>query len=169
MLAGTAWFLTDPDRSRRLRFAWGIAGIWSAGLWLYMAMPALGPVFAVAGLSAETGRVFPAAARAQATLLVNYRHVLEVLANPGAPVLVVPEMGVAAMPSLHVALHAFLAAWAVRTASWLRTPLVIVALLTFLGSVATGWHYAVDSWAGLALAAAVFAVASRRLGHVSEA
>ncbi len=169
MLAGTAWFLTDPVRSRRLRFAWGAAAIWSVGLCLYVAMPALGPAFAMAGLAGEVGRVFPASARAQATLLVNYRHVLDVLAGPGTPVLVVPEMGIAAMPSLHVALHAFLALWAVRTSSLLRTPLFVIALLTFIGSVATGWHYAVDSWAGLVLAVVCFVAASHRMARETRA
>jgi len=57
------------------------------------------------------------------------------------------------MPSLHVAAHAFLFLWALLVGSRLRAVLLAMTILTFLGSIATGWHYAVDSWAGLMLAA----------------
>ena len=161
MLATTGWFVTDSDHSRRVCFAWGAASLWSLGLWLYVAMPALGPVFTLAGLSAEVSHTFPVAAQAQAALLANYQRVLVTLANPGVCLLVAPEAGVAAMPSLHVAVHTFLAMWAVHVSSLLRTPLIGFAMLTYIGSVALGWHYAVDSWAGLILACAVFAVVAR--------
>jgi hypothetical protein len=69
------------------------------------------------------------------------------------------------MPSLHVALHWLFALWAWRAARPLLVPWIIATLLTFLGSLATGWHWAVDGYAGVALASAAFAVAvlSQRL------
>jgi hypothetical protein len=39
-----------------------------------------------------------------------------------------------------------------------------MALLTFVASVRTGWHYAVDGYAGAALAGAVFWAARRLEG-----
>ncbi len=151
MLAGTAWFVTDRRRDRRVAFAVGAFVLWSVGLWIYIAMPALGPALAYDGLWQSVSRVFPRCAGLEAALLTNYQHVLLMLANPGRNYLLIPEYGVAAMPSLHVAAHAYLFFWANRIGSRLRAPLLCLTILTFIGSLATGWHYAIDSWAGLLL------------------
>jgi len=153
MIAGTAWFLADLDRARRLAFTAGFVVLWSVGLWGYIAMPALGPVFAFPDIATEVKGVFPAVASTQVLLAENYRRILLILASPGRSILVAPQYGVAAMPSLHVAAHALLFLWAWRVGSRLRAVLLAMTILTFLGSIATGWHYAIDSWAGLALAA----------------
>jgi membrane-associated phospholipid phosphatase len=66
--------------------------------------------------------------------------------------------GVAALPSLHVGL---LALFAIATWRWRMLAIVLWLLtaVTFVGSLALGWHYAVDGYAGLALAALVWLVA----------
>lgn len=153
MIAGAAWFLADLDRARRVAFTVGFVVLWSVGLWWYVAMPALGPAFVFPEIAREVESVFPAVASTQALLGENYRRVLLVLESPGRSILVAPQYGVAAMPSLHVAAHALLFLWALLVGSRLRAVLLAMTVLTFLGSVATGWHYAVDSWAGLVLAA----------------
>ncbi len=161
MLAAAAWFLVHPRREARQGFAAGFWLVWATGLVGYIAMPALGPALAFEGWREEVQAVFPIAARHQLALQGNYSQVLRMLADPGREYLIAPALGVAAMPSLHVAAHAFLALWAAAVGSALRTPLLLLALLTFLGSVATGWHYAVDSWAGLLLAGAAFLLVRR--------
>ncbi len=153
MIAGAAWFLADLERARRLAFTVGFVVLWSVGLWWYVAMPALGPTFAFPEIAREVKGVFPVVGSTQTLLAENYRRVLLVLESPGRSILVAPQYGVAAMPSLHVAAHALLFLWAWRVGSRLRAVLLVMTILTFLGSVATGWHYAVDSWAGLVLAA----------------
>jgi hypothetical protein len=163
MLAGAAWFLVHPRREARQGFAAGFWLVWAVGLVGYIAMPALGPALAFEGLRGEVGAVFPIAARYQLALQHNYSQVVRMLADPGREYLIGPALGVAAMPSLHVAAHAFLALWAAAVGSALRTPLLLLALLTFVGSVATGWHYAVDSWAGLLLAGAAFLLVRKLL------
>lgn len=166
MLVITAWFLGDGERRRRMVFATANWFLWTVGLVGYIALPALGPALAVDGLREEVAASFPIAASAQLALQHNYANVLRMLAHPGRDYLISPSLGVAAMPSMHVAAHTFLFLWALLSRSLLRTPLLIVAGLTFIGSIATGWHYAVDSWAGAALAAATAFLARLVLGRM---
>ncbi len=157
MLAGAAWFLTDTP-ARRRAFLAGFATLWSVGLWLYIAVPALGPAYAFRDFLTRIPGVFPLAAAAQEALMANYMRVLDLGAGPRA--LIAPTLGIAAMPSLHVATHFLLFLWALRTGSLLRTVFLVMTLLTLLGSVATEWHYLVDGLAGLALAVPAAGVAA---------
>ncbi len=161
MLAGAAWFLTDTP-ARRRAFLAGFATLWSTGLWLYIAVPALGPAFAFRDFLTRIPGVFPLAAAAQEALMANYMRVLDLGSGPRT--LIAPTLGIAAVPSLHVALHFFLFLWALHLGSRLRTPFLVMTILTFLGSVATEWHYLVDGLAGLLLAglAATLSVAVLR-------
>ena len=59
------------------------------------------------------------------------------------------------MPSLHVGAQAFLAIWAARRSKRLARTLWALTAVTVLGSLVTGWHYAIDGYAGLALAGAI--------------
>jgi hypothetical protein len=63
-----------------------------------------------------------------------------------------PTRGIAAMPSLHVAAHVLFALWIRRLARPLLLLFVLAAALTFVGSVVTGWHFAVDGYIGALLA-----------------
>jgi membrane-associated phospholipid phosphatase len=68
--------------------------------------------------------------------------------------------GVAALPSLHVAV---LALFAIATRPWrgLSIALWVLTAVTFVGSLALGWHYAVDGYLGVALAWGCWWVARR--------
>ena len=48
-----------------------------------------------------------------------------------------------------------------RRARRLFLPLALATALTFLGSLATGWHYAVDGYAGMLLAWVAVRIADR--------
>lgn len=149
MLGATAWFVTDTP-ARRKGFLAATALLWSLGLWLYLAVPARGPVFVDAELWREVAAVFPTAASMQLQLLQNFQAVSAFLR--GAEVAVSPALGIAAMPSLHVAAQTLFFLWCRRLESRWRTVFLVLTLLTFLGAVATGWHWAVDGWAGIVLA-----------------
>ncbi len=83
-------------------------------------------------------------------ILLLYRSVLAILHGGNAAVS--PTLGIAALPSLHVAAQALFFVWCWRLRSRWRTVFLITTGLTFMGSVATGWHWAVDGFAGLAIA-----------------
>jgi hypothetical protein len=151
---GAAWFLSDPRARMRAAFGIGFLVLWMIGTWCYVAIPALGPAYVAEDLPARLWAVFPSAAQGQAALYANYMAVKSLAG--GAEALVVPHLGIAAMPSLHVGVHLFLYLWAVYSRSRLRPVFLAMTLLTFVGSVATAWHYVVDGLAGAILAAGAF-------------
>jgi hypothetical protein len=132
--------------------------LWLGGLALYVAVPVLGPCYVFPDLLAETAPRYPRSAELQQALLVNYRAVTAVLAGEAA-VKVQLVYGIAAMPSLHVATPALFLAHCLERRHALRTPFLLLTLAFLVGSVVTGWHYAVDGYAGILLAVAAWAVA----------
>ena len=153
----TAWFLADPRPRRRIAFGSSVILLWILGTYCYLILPTLGPVYVFEGFLPRVNATFPMNAGTQVALLNNYESVKLLMA--GEPAHVIPFYGIAAMPSLHVAAHFFLFLWARFVASPLRYPLLAMATLTLIGSVAIGWHYLVDGLAGMVLAAAAFALA----------
>ena len=154
---GAAWFLCDSRARFRSAFGAGFIALWMIGTWCYVAVPAVGPAFIFEDLPQRLWVTFPAAAQGQAALHTNYVAV-QGLAS-GQETLIVPHFGIAAMPSLHVGIHLFLYLWSVYAKSRLRPVFLAMALLTFVGSVATGWHYVVDGLAGALVAAVAFCLA----------
>jgi membrane-associated phospholipid phosphatase len=69
-----------------------------------------------------------------------------------------PEFGkgISAMPSLHVAIATLNALVAYRHARWLGIVFGIYAGLVALASVHLGWHYAIDAYAGAAVAGLIW-------------
>jgi hypothetical protein len=67
--------------------------------------------------------------------------------------------GISAMPSMHVAIAALLAILGLRTNRKLGIALSIYTGLILIGSVHLAWHYAVDSIAGVGIAALCWLVA----------
>ena len=66
--------------------------------------------------------------------------------------------GIAAMPSLHVAVAAmcFLACYDYARSAWLKWAAGLFALTIFVGSVHLGWHYVSDGIVGMALVTLVW-------------
>ena len=64
--------------------------------------------------------------------------------------------GISAMPSLHVAISTLNALVAWRTHRWLGAALGVYAALVALASVHLGWHYAIDAYAGAAVATVIW-------------
>jgi hypothetical protein len=150
-VAGLAWFLTTPSIPARARFAAGFAYLWMAGAWLYVAIPSLGPCYVFPSDYAAAAGNFPLQTAVQKLLIGHYRMLLAA-ASRHETIRIVPLFGIGAMPSLHVAAHGFLALFAWRRSRPLFLFFVAATLLTFYGSLVTGWHYAVDGYAGLLLA-----------------
>jgi len=152
----SAWFVTEPRANRRIAFGGALILLWVLGVWSYVAMPALGPVYVFEEYSQRVATIFPSNAAAQAALLTNYDGVHRIIA--GREAMIVPHLGIAAMPSLHVAVHFFLYLWACFIGSRLRLLLLAMTTLTLIASMVLCWHYLIDGLAGIALAGAVFGI-----------
>ncbi|MNL23643.1 hypothetical protein D3C87_1450390 [compost metagenome] len=77
------------------------------------------------------------------------------------------ELGISAMPSMHVATAMLMAivGWNVNRAAGIA--LSAFAVLILLGSIHLGWHYALDGYVGAAGAALVWHLVGRLLGQAA--
>lgn len=151
-------------RSNRLRFAIasGFAGMWLAGAWLYLALPSLGPCYAVSQVWEQAREVMTVSHRTQVLLMDNYVKVLKL--REGLFSGLNPSLGIAAFPSLHVGSQLYAALWMRRLAPWLGFVLLLTVGVLFVGSIVTGWHYMIDSLAGLAMAWLAYRLSTRAWG-----
>jgi len=159
---GTGFFVALPDDRQRSAFVLSTVTIWYAGAWLYTALPALGPCYAFSDVWEHLRSQFPRASAAQRMLWENYQKMLAGRTGPLRQFN--PTRGIAALPSLHVGIHALLTLWTWRLARPLFVLGILATLFTFFGSLATGWHYAVDGYVGVLLAFASFLIALRASG-----
>ncbi|MBW2534717.1 MAG: phosphatase PAP2 family protein [Deltaproteobacteria bacterium] len=144
------FFCAAPEAATRRRVMLSTVLLWVLGSWIYLALPAVGPAYVRPEVWDGVREEMPASQNAQAALWRNYQRVLE--GREGELRAFKPAYGVAALPSLHVAGHFLLLLWIRRWARPLLVPAVLAVTATFVGSVVTGWHYAVDGYLGIALA-----------------
>ncbi len=149
MLGVTAFFVTDRPAARK-GFLTAMAILWSLGLWIYIALPTLGPAFVDQCFGKELTLLFPVAAEMQGILIRQYTQIPQIL--QGIEIQLSPTFGVAAMPSLHVGAQALFFFWLHKKRSAWRIVFFVIALLTWIASVATGWHWAIDGIIGGLLA-----------------
>lgn len=159
MMLGLGFFCALPDELERRRFMLSTVLLWLLGACLYTALPAVGPIYTHPEVWQGLESDMPATRQAQAALWENYQRILKGRTEPLRRFN--PTRGVAAFPSLHVAGHWLLLLWAWRTARPLFVPFLIGTLLTLAGSIVTGWHYAVDGYAGILLAQGVYWIGVR--------
>ena len=159
VLLALAWVFLAANAAHRRHFAFACAFFWLVGAWIYYAFPALGPCFVSPDVFAGIASDLPHARGTQLALWDNYLHV--VAGRDGTLKQFKPFLAIAAMPSLHVGAHWLFALWARRHAPRLFLPFAVATALTFFGSLVTGWHYAVDGYAGMLLAWLAVRVADR--------
>jgi PAP2 superfamily len=159
VLAALAYVFLSERVAERRNFAFACAFLWLGGVWVYLALPALGPCFASPDVFAGILGEMPHTAFTQSVLWQNYLRMLA--GRDGTLRQFNPYLGVAAFPSLHVGAHWLFALWARRHERRLFLPLAAATGVTFLASVASGWHYAVDGYAGMLLAWLAVRVADR--------
>lgn len=144
------FFCAALDPLLRRQFLLSCVLLWTFGSWLYMALPALGPVYVAPAVFEEVLEEMPRARAAQAELRENYQRMLEGRLT-GRLTRFKPTRGIAAMPSLHVGAHFLFFLWARRRARPLRLVFALATFFTFAGSLLTGWHYAIDGYVGILL------------------
>jgi hypothetical protein len=160
-LAMLGLFATSASPRVRAQFLFSHVAIWTLGVWCYIAMPAIGPGLAFPEEWRSTRAALPRTVEAQVKLLQNYERVVESRSSGVLRAGFNPGYGVAAMPSLHVAVDWLLLLWCFRRARAFAGLFLAAFLLTFLGSVVTGWHYAVDGYVGIAMAQLSFWLAQK--------
>lgn len=161
-----AFFLSSRDEPKRASFVAGFVALWCASLWLYAALPALGPCYAFASEFVPFRAQLPGSSTLQAMLFQNYQQVIRFALGKGEP-LINPLFGVAAFPSLHVGHVAFVGLLMGRVTRHARLPFALLVAFMFVGSIVTGWHYMIDSLAGLLLAWLAFRAGRALTGQAS--
>ena len=151
-----------PHRDDRLRVSFITANVllWSAGAWLYLAFPSMGPAFGYHEVWDAVREQFPVSMYWQKQLIENYQMVLRIPQGLIDPDFNMKE-GIGAFPSLHVGFQTLLALYLPRLSRIAGRAAWLLVAITFLGSVLTGWHYLIDSIAGLLLAFGAFMLMER--------
>ena len=159
LVVGIAFFAASSDDLLRRRVVHSCLLLWAMGAVVYTLAPAVGPALAFPGQFRELSESMPLAVATQQLLFANYEKVLAL--REGAAVVFDHTLGVAALPSLHVGFHGLFTLWAARQRRALLPVFAAMTALTYVGSVRTGWHYAIDAYLGLALAYAAYRIALR--------
>ena len=159
VLAGI-FFASSPNRRLRLAFIDSNIAMWLIGAWLYVAVPSLGPAFRFPEVWLPLAAMFRHTQGLQRVLVANYTTILQFRQGIVRPVNML--FGVAAFPSLHVAFEVLVFLWMRRIWRYGEIVFGVFAVVIFIGSMVTGWHYLVDGLAGALLAACCYAVATRQ-------
>lgn len=160
VMVSCGYFLSSPDREKRLRFVWGFAIMWVAAAWLYLAIPSFGPIYFFEEIWREAGVSLPQSRYVQTLVMKNYTMVLKVPTGVVDPELQT-AFGLAAFPSMHVGMHFFIFLWTRGTNRAARFVFGLFVLLIALGSVITGWHYLIDSLGGALVAWVAYTISLR--------
>lgn len=137
-----------PGARDRKAFVASYTSIWIVGMLIYLALPSWGPVFVQSDVFERCLAFMPSTVGVQSVL---YGEISSLVRDPLGPRVI--RFGcVAAFPSLHLAVVT-LFALASRTVSgrWFRFN-VLITVLMFIGSIVTGYHYMIDSVAGIVMA-----------------
>jgi len=149
-------------QSARLRsISWrAVAFPASAGSSDVTEWPSAGPFFVD-----ETG-LFPAGGMRQAAGIQIQLHIHYLIdLQPGQSGSFVYGWGLMALPSLHVAAVTLYALFAWGEGRFMRWLTILFAVCIFLGSLLSGWHYAIDGYAGALIAAALWYGVGWAQGH----
>jgi len=153
-------FVLVRDRRLQMRFFGAYFALWIVGGLCAVLAPSLGPVYTHPEWYADLAK--PTATRLQAQLWTHYQEALAHPEDYGARV----YEGIAAFPSLHVAVVALFAFFLYRVDRRLGWAMFAYTIVVQVGSVLLGWHYAVDGYFGILLAYLLFRTSDRwtRLG-----
>ena len=152
ILAGQGFFSASIDNAFRARFLFSVIAIWMVGVWLYIAFPALGPVYHWQQIFSGARASMPDSVATQDTLWRNYQKVLESKKNGRIRAPFNPAFGIAAMPSLHVGMMVLLFLWSRKSHRAMSLFFAIMSFLILFASILSGWHYAIDGYVGALIA-----------------
>ncbi|HEV7768644.1 MAG TPA: phosphatase PAP2 family protein [Thermoanaerobaculia bacterium] len=147
-----AWLFSHPERRIRIAFANGNAALWISGAWLYLLLPSLGPALRFPEVWFAHSEGLRVTQGLQAILMRNYQNVIRAWNGEAITEPIRIVFGIGAFPSMHVAFQMFVFLWTRRLWRAGQVLFGIFVFVIFLGSMITGWHYLIDSIAGLVMA-----------------
>ncbi|HEX7191423.1 MAG TPA: phosphatase PAP2 family protein [Thermoanaerobaculia bacterium] len=146
---GTSAMFALLDSRRRFQYGAAYVLMWLTSTILYVVIPSWGPAFSATTLVEPALRHMPRTVWLQSQL---YRELSTLIKAPLAP-RIAYFGGVAAFPSLHVACVTLLAIASRHVARFGFAIAVLAVVLMQLGSVITGYHFMIDGYAGILIAA----------------
>jgi len=155
--AGVVVFFAFLRGPTRIGFFNSFFVMWQLGLLLYVLLPSWGPVFTRPELFEATLRNMPATVVVQRQLFFETSSLVAGHYN-----IAIRFFGLAAFPSLHVAVFVLYSLWAPKVGRvwvWWNVALIPVILL---GSLLTGYHYLIDGIVGALVAASAWVVGNRK-------
>ena len=153
---GVVLFFTLLEGDARIAFFSSYVVMWQLGLLFYLLVPSWGPVFVTPQLFEEALQHMPATVWVQSHLYEETASIIR-----GSYNIVIQFFGLAAFPSLHVAVFVLYSLWARQIGRiWVWIGVSIAALI-LLGSLLTGYHYLVDGLAGALVSAFAYVVGRR--------
>jgi hypothetical protein len=141
---------------KRIVFFSSFVIMWQLGLLLYILAPSWGPVFVTPDQFEHTLQDFPATVTVQQGLYHETSSIVR-----GDYNVVVHFFGLAAFPSLHVAVFVLYALWARQVGRFWFVWNIVFGTIILIGSMLTGYHYLVDGLGGGIVAAFAYVVARR--------
>lgn len=158
--AGVVVFFAFLRGRSRIAFFNSFFIMWQLGLVLYVLLPSWGPVFVRPELFQETLMNMPATVAVQRQLFLETSSLVA-----GQYDVVVRFFGLAAFPSLHVAVFVLYALWAPKVGKvWVLWNVVLIPLI-LLGSMLTGYHYLIDGIVGALVAGCAWVIGKRTLSE----
>ena len=144
----TAYFMSHRDPRKRDHYLRSFMAIWIIGVMIGLAAPSHGPCYVSPGEFPSPGMDI---ARMLQTLVWEQYVATREITLTGLGNLKL-GCGLMAMPSMHLTVCCLYAVFFWNEGKWLRRISVAYALVIFLGSLYSGWHYAIDGYAGLVIA-----------------
>jgi hypothetical protein len=131
--------------------------MWQLGLLLYVLLPSWGPVFTRPELFEATLRNMPSTVAVQRQLFFETSNLVAGNYN-----ITIRFFGMAAFPSIHVAVFVLYSLWAPKVGRvWMWWNVVLIPVM-LLGSLLTGYHYLIDGIVGALVAASAWVVGNRK-------
>ncbi|MEN8163744.1 MAG: phosphatase PAP2 family protein [Acidobacteriota bacterium] len=156
--AGVIVFFAFLRGRSRIRFFNSFFVMWQLGLLLYVLLPSWGPVFTRPDLFQETLMHMPSTVVVQRQLFLETSSLVAGQYN-----VIIRFFGLAAFPSLHVAVFVLYSLWAPKVGRvWLWWNVILIPLI-LIGSMLTGYHYLIDGIVGALVAACAWVIGKRAL------
>lgn len=154
--AGVVVFFAFLRGRSRIRFFNSFFVMWQLGLLLYVLLPSWGPVFTRPEFFQETLINMPSTVVVQRQLFFETSSLVSGQYN-----VIIRFFGLAAFPSLHVAVFVLYSLWAPKVGKvWLWWNVILIPL-TLIGSMLTGYHYLIDGIVGALVAACAWVIGKR--------